>query len=209
MIFDGIVSARVGAIVLAAGRSTRMGGANKLLADFGGQPVIVRTIDALAAAGLPPPIVVLGHMADEVRAAMGQRLAVFVVAADYATGIGRSIAAGIVSAPASWRAALIVLGDMPAVTPDTLANIAAAAAAADAAVVVVPINRGRRGNPIAWGRDHWPRLALLDGDRGARDLLGSFDVTEVATDDYGIVADVDTPEALAALRQGLQASSSD
>ena len=102
----------IGAIVLAAGRSTRMGGANKLLADLDGRPVIAHTVDAVLAAGLPP-VVVTGHMADAVRAALAGRAVRFVAAADYADGLSRSLAAGLAAAPAEWRAALIVLGDMP------------------------------------------------------------------------------------------------
>ena len=191
----------VGAIVLAAGRSSRMAGANKLLADLDGIPVIGHTLDALAAAGLPPPVVVTGHMAGEVAAAIGARPATLVVAADFADGMSRSLAAGLAGAPAEWHAALIVLGDMPRVAPATLAAIAAAAADADA--VVVPVADGRRGNPVAWGRAHWPRLMALTGDTGARTLLDWVTVTTVAVDDEGIFADVDTPEALAALRSAL------
>ncbi len=193
-------AAVVGAIVLAAGRSSRMGGANKLLADLDGRPVLGHALDAIAAAGLPPPVVVVGHMADAVRAVIGARPAMIVVADDYASGMSRSLAAGLAAVPAGWRAALIALGDMPRVTAATLAALAAAAADTDA--VVVPVHGGRRGNPVAWGRAHWPRLAALSGDRGARALLDVADVTEVAVDDPGIFADVDTPEALAAIRSG-------
>ncbi len=199
------VAGAVGVIVLAAGRSTRMGGANKLLADLGGTAVIARTLDALADAGLPPPVVVTGHMAAEVRAAIGARAATIVVAPDYAAGMSRSLAAGLGAAPAAWRAALIVLGDMPGVAPATIAAVAAAAT--DAAAVVAPVCAGRRGNPVAWGRDHWPRLLALDGDRGAKALLDTVVVDEVAVDDANIFADLDTPAALATARAGLSAAS--
>ncbi len=190
----------VGAIVLAAGRSTRMGGDHKLLADFGGMPVITRTVDAAAAAGLPPPVVVTGHGAAEVRTALAGRQVVFAVAADFAAGLSRSLAAGLAAVPAEWHAALIMLGDMPLVAPATLAALAAAAVDADA--VVVPVAGGRRGNPVAWGRTHWPQLRALSGDRGARALLDEVAVVDLATDDPGIFADIDTPADLAVLRRG-------
>lgn len=193
----------VGAIVLAAGRSTRMGQPNKLLADLCGAPVIVRTVDALIAAGLPP-IVVVGHMASSVRAALDGRLVRFADVPDYADGMSRTLIAGLAAAPNNWRAALIVLGDMPAVTPATLVAIARAADADDR--VVVPTQGGRRGNPVAWGRAHWPRLGALSGDRGARTLLDDTDFIEVATNDGGIHLDVDTPGALAALRRTYSSS---
>ncbi len=198
------VAAAVGAIVLAAGRSTRMGVANKLLAEIDGVPVVARTLDALAAAGLPPPLVVTGHMADAVRAALGGRAAMVVVAPDYAAGLSRSLAAGVTAAPAAWQAALVVLGDMPAVAPATYAALAAAADTADA--VAVPVFDGRRGNPVAWGRAYWPRLLALTGDRGARALLDAVEVAEIAVDDPGIFADIDTPEDLAAATAASPAS---
>ena len=190
----------VGAVVLAAGRSTRMGAANKLMAILGDRPVVAHTLDAIAAAGLPPPVVVVGHMADPVRAAVGAQAADIVFAPDFADGMSRSLAAGLAAAPAAWDAALIVLGDMPRVDAATLAMIAAAVR--DASTVVVPVTGGRRGNPVAWGRAHWPRLLALRGDTGARALLDTVVVDEVEVGDCGIFADVDTPEALAALVGG-------
>lgn len=188
----------VGAIVLAAGHSTRMGRPNKLLADLCGAPVIVRTVDALFAAGLSPPIVVVGYMAASVRVALDGRPVRFAVAPDYADGLSRSLIAGLAAAPDYWRAALIILADMPMVAVATLTAIAHAA---DDGRVVVPTHAGRRGNPVAWGRAHWPRLAALTGDRGARALLDQMDLIEVATNDPGIHIDVDTPEALAEVRR--------
>ena len=190
----------VGAIVLAAGRSTRMGAANKLLADLGGRPVVAHVVDAIAAAGLPPPVVVVGHRADEVGAALAGRRAIIVTAADFADGMSRSLRAGLAAAPAAWGAAIVALGDMPAVDPATY--VALAAAARDRIPVAVPTWHGKRGNPVVWGRAHWPRLAAVTGDGGGRALLSELgdQVHEVAVDDPGILADVDTPEALAALR---------
>ena len=193
-----LAGATVGAIVLAAGQSTRMGAQHKLLADLDGRPVVAHVIDALAAAGLPSPLVVLGHAAADVRAAVGER-ATFVTADDYANGMSRSLAAGLAAAPASWDAALIVLGDMPRVTPATLAALVAAVTAD---TVVVPSFDGRRGNPIGWGRALWPRLAAVTGDSGGRALLASVPVTEVAAESNGIFIDVDTPAALTALSRG-------
>ena len=202
----------VGAIVLAAGRSTRMGSVNKLLADLDGRPVVAHAVAAVAAAGLAGPVVVLGHMADAVRTAIGAETpgdggggggahagaTRFVIAADFNGGMSRSLAAGLAAAPPDWCGALIVLGDMPRVAPTTLAAIAAAVTDTDA--VVVPLADGKRGNPVAWGRAHWARLATLTGDAGGRAFLAEVATIEVETGDPGILADVDTPAALALLR---------
>ncbi len=190
----------VGAIVLAAGRSTRMGAEHKLLADAGGKPVIAHVVDRLAAVGLPPPVVVLGHRADEVRAALGDRPATYVAAPDFAAGMSQSLRAGLAAAPADWSAVIVALGDMPMVDPATYAALAAALR--DPVTVAVPTWRGKRGNPVGWGRGHWSALAAVTGDGGGKALLARVNdrLVEVPVDDPGILVDVDTPAALAALR---------
>lgn len=189
----------VGAILLAAGRSTRMGEVNKLLADLGGRPVVARTLDAIEAAGLPA-LVVLGNMAAEVRAALGKR-AGFVEAADYAEGLSRSLRAGITAAPEDWRAAIIALGDMPEVPASVLT--AMVAAFREPHDIVVPVWRGKRGNPVLWPRAHFARLTALSGDVGGKALLAEFadHIVEVEVDTDAVLTDIDTPDALAASRR--------
>lgn len=189
----------VGAVLMAAGRSSRMGGANKLLAELGGRPVIAHAMDAIAAAGLPA-IVVTGNMGDAVRAALGER-ARFVDAPDFADGMSRSLRAGIAAVPPDWRAAIICLGDMPHVPAAVLAALVAAAR--EPQHIVVPTWRGKRGNPVLWPRVQFPRLTALDGDVGGKALLAEFadHVIEVEVETDAILADIDTPEALDAARR--------
>jgi molybdenum cofactor cytidylyltransferase len=187
----------IGAILLAAGESRRFGAGNKLMADLGGAPVVRRTAEAARAAGLPL-VAVLGHDADAVRAALAGLDAGFIEAADWAQGMGRTLAAGAAAAQArGWEGALVLLGDMPLVPTATLAAIAAALDGPEA--VAVPVHAGQRGNPVGFGRAWFPRLAALTGDRGARALIAGAAVTEIPAGP-GALADCDTPEALAALR---------
>lgn len=185
-----------GAIILAAGRSTRMGDAHKLLAVWRDRPLVVHVADAVADAGLPPPVIVLGHRADDVRAALGGHAAHFVVAPDFADGLSASLRAGLAAAPAEWDAALICLGDMPRVGTATLRALAAVASPM---VVAVPVWAGRRGNPVLWGRAHFGALAAQTGDTGGKALLAGRRVVEVMADSNGVLIDVDTVEALALL----------
>ncbi|OYU15268.1 MAG: 4-diphosphocytidyl-2C-methyl-D-erythritol kinase [Alphaproteobacteria bacterium PA4] len=186
----------VGAVILAAGRSSRMGRAHKLLEHWQGKPLIAHVADAIAAAGLPPPIVVLGARGDDVRAALGDRPATYVTASDYADGLSRSLRAGIAAVPPDWSAALVCLADMPRVEPGLLAALAAAPGD-----VAVPVWDGRRGNPVRWGRPHFARLMALSGDVGGKAVLADAVVlTEVAAPGDAVLDDVDTPAALAALR---------
>jgi len=189
---------KAGVVLLAAGRATRMG-ANKLVADLRGKPVLAHAVDAVTAAGLPPPIVVLGHEATATRAAVERRPACFVIAPDHAEGIARSLAAGIAAVPADWDAAIVCLGDMPRLSP---ALLRALAARARPDVVIVPCHEGVRGNPVLWGRAHFSRLAALRGDIGGRALLAGLGdaVVELDWGDDSVRVDLDTQAALAAER---------
>jgi molybdenum cofactor cytidylyltransferase len=186
----------VGALILAAGRSSRMGGDHKLLADWRGKPLIAHVADAIAEAGLPAPVVVLGAREDEVRAALGNRPASFVTAPDYAEGLSRSLRAGIATVPADWSAAIICLADMPRITPELLQALAAAPGD-----IALPVWAGKRGNPVRFGRQHFARLMTLEGDVGGKAALAdAVMLTEIAAPDDGVLDDIDTPEALASLR---------
>lgn len=182
---------KVGAIVLGAGFSRRMGSA-KLALDVGGVPMLARTLAAVRDAELPLLLVTGGHEA-AVRAVAGE--VPQVRAGDFEKGLAESLKAGLRAAPAAWQAALVVLGDMPFVQPATFRALADALAGGAAAVV--PVSGGRRGNPAGFARSLWPRLMALEGDRGAGPRLDEFAAQEVTVDDAGIHRDLDRPEDLA------------
>jgi molybdenum cofactor cytidylyltransferase len=185
---------KVGAVLLAAGRSSRFGDDHKLLAEWRGLPLVAQAVDAIAAAGLPPPIIVLGHQAEAVQAALAGRTATFVAAPDWADGMGRSLAAGIAAVPGDWEAALVCLADMPAVEPALIAALARAPGE-----VVVPIWDGRRGHPVRWPRAAFARLLALEGDMGGKTIMADFSVTEIEAPSAACLLDIDTPAALANL----------
>ncbi|QJD99441.1 nucleotidyltransferase family protein [Massilia forsythiae] len=95
--------------------------------------------------------------------------------------------------PSAW---LIALGDMPHVASATLLALREALAAG--APIVAPVHDGRRGNPVGFSRIHLDALLALQGEQGARRLLQTCAVTEVAVNDPGILLDIDTPSDLAA-----------
>jgi molybdenum cofactor cytidylyltransferase len=185
----------VGAVVLAAGRASRMGGPHKLLEDWRGTPLVAHVVDAIAAAGLPPPLVVIGHQSTAVRAALAGRAVQFVDAPDWQDGMGRSLAAGIAAVPAGWDAALVCLADMPRIEPALIAALAAAPGD-----VVLPAWQGRRGHPVRWPRAAFARLVALAGDVGGRAILQDFEITTLPAPSDACLDDIDTPAALAALR---------
>lgn len=177
----------VGALVLAAGLSRRMGAA-KLAMPVEGVPMLTRTLAAVREAGLPPLLVTGGHAAavQDVAGDVPQ-----VLAAGFEQGLAESLKAGLRAAPAEWGAALIVLGDMPFVQPETLRVLADALA--NGARAVVPVQGGMRGNPAGFAREVWPSLLALEGDRGARGMLDLLGAIEVAVADEGVHRDLDRP----------------
>ena len=190
---------RIAAIVLAAGRSTRMGAANKLLADVDGTPMVRRVVEAALVSRAAAVLVVTGHMAEEVSSALAGLNVTLVANPDYATGLASSLKAGIRALPPSSGGALILLGDMPQIAPDHLDTLMAAFATD---TIMMPVHDGRQGNPVLWPAKFFPELLQLDGDAGAKRLISAHaaHVREVDLGTAAIFADIDTPEALAALR---------
>ena len=191
---------RVAAIVLAAGQSARMG-ANKLLEQVAGQPMIRRTVAAMRQAA-DETIVVTGRDAAEVQAALQGLPLRFVHNAQYKEGLSASLRAGLGALTPDTDAAVIALGDMPLVTPDVVRRLIAAYSPAEHRSVAVPVFGGVRGNPVLWGQQHFEALRGLSGDRGARGLFETLadEIVEVAVVDDAVLLDADTPEALAAVR---------
>jgi len=198
-------AARIAALVLAAGRSTRMGGANKLLADIGGQPMVAHTIRAVLASKAVSLTVVTGHMAAEVEraatAAAGGRNIRFVDNPDYAAGLSTSLAAGVVALGEEVDGVVVCLGDMPRLGPGVIDRLIAAYDPVEGRAICVPTYRGKRGNPVLWDRRFFPEMREVAGDVGARHLIGAHGdvVAEVEMADDGVLIDIDTPQALAEL----------
>ncbi len=195
-----IAERRVAAIVLAAGLSRRWGADNKLLAPIGGVAMIRRAVEAVAESQIRPIIVVTGHDANAIEAALAGLPIAFAPAADFADGISASVKAGIAAAPADCDAVLMCLGDMPWIRPATLDRLAASYDPAAGFVASIPTIDGRRGNPALLGRRLFADIARLSGDQGAGRLLAAMleRVREIPVDDPGVLRDVDQPESLAA-----------
>jgi molybdenum cofactor cytidylyltransferase len=196
---------RITAILLAAGRSTRMGGPNKLLAEIGGKPLVrIAAIEALASRAREV-IVVTGHQRDAVAAALQGLPVKLVHNPDFAQGLSTSLRAGLAAVPAEADGIVVCLGDMPQVTAPLIDRLIAAFDPGHHALVVVPTLKGKRGNPVVWSRRFFADLAQLEGDVGARHLIAANAevVAEVPVEDAAALTDVDTPEALRALGAGL------
>ena len=191
----------VAGIVLAAGRSTRMGERNKLLQTVRGEPLVRHAVEAAIAGGLAPVTVVTGHQSDEVEAALAGLTVRFVHNAAFADGLAGSLKTGIAALPKEVAGAVVLLGDMPNVTGEIIGRLTRAFDEEPDRLAVVPTVLGQRGNPVLLARALFSRIAGLSGDEGARRLLASAGeaVEEIPIDDPAIAIDIDTPEALAAL----------
>ncbi len=190
------VAARVAAIVLAAGASERFGG-DKLLAPLEGRALLQHALDAATASSAGDVIVVVGHAADAVLAAVRLGRARAVVNPDHALGQSTSLRAGL-RAAAGADAAVVLLGDQPRVTPDLVDALIERWRATGAPAVVSSWN-GRRSPPALLGRELWPAVDGLTGDVGARALLAGRDDAAVleVTASLGSLDDVDRPADLA------------
>ncbi|MCC6946349.1 MAG: molybdopterin-binding/glycosyltransferase family 2 protein [Bradyrhizobiaceae bacterium] len=193
---------KVAALVLAAGRGTRMGGPNKLLEEIGGKPIVRWAVEAAAASRARPVVVVTGHEGDRVAAALKGLDFQRVHNPDFAEGLSTSLKAGLAALPADIDAVAVTLGDMPEVTGALIDRLAQAIDPARGMLIAVPTREGRRGNPVVWTRRFFDELKHLEGDVGARHLIAQHNesVVEVPVEDEGAFRDIDTPEALQAAR---------
>lgn len=188
--------AQVG-ILMAAGRGRRFdpgGQRNKLLQVLpSGEPVVVASARKLLAA-LPRVVAVVPPQDGGVAALLARLGCEVTVCAEADSGMAASLVHALrqslldaAPVPDAW---LVALGDMPHVAPPTLAALRDALAAG--APIVAPVHGGRRGNPVGFGREHLHALLALEGDQGARRLLQTCPVTDVAVQDPGIFLDIDT-----------------
>jgi molybdenum cofactor cytidylyltransferase len=196
----------VAAVVLAAGRSTRMGAVNKLIAEIGGKPLVRIAAEQALASRASPVIVVTGHERDKVEAALADLPVRVVHNPDYADGLGTSLKTGIAAVPADADGAIICLGDMPQVDARLIDKLLAAFDPETGALVVVPSIEGRRGNPVVWSRRFFPDLMAVQGDIGARHIIASYveAVVEVPVAGDAALTDVDTPESLSAVKAEIE-----
>jgi molybdenum cofactor cytidylyltransferase len=188
----------VAAVILAAGRSTRMGGPNKLLAELGGKTLVRIVTEQALASKASGVIVVTGHQADQVESALAGLKVKFVRNGDFADGLASSVKAGIAAVPAAADGAVVCLGDMPLIDARLIDRLIGAFAPDRGNLIAVPVSDGRRGNPVLWSRRFFGELMTLDGDIGARHLIARHGeaVAEVAVEGHGAFLDIDTPQAL-------------
>ncbi len=196
---------RIAAIILAAGQASRFraaageaGPATKLVARLDGKPLVRHVAEAALASRAAPVIVVTGHAEEVVRAALEGLPLTFTHNGAYASGLASSLQQGLSSAPSDCEGALVMLGDMPLVSPEIIEQLIEAFERNPSTKAVAPVREGQRGNPVLLSRALFPAVAALSGDVGARALLAAAqgEILEVAVASRAVTFDVDTPDAL-------------
>jgi molybdenum cofactor cytidylyltransferase len=197
---------RFAAIILAAGRSTRMGGPNKLLAEVTGKPLARIAAEAALKSQARPVVVVTGHQGETVRQALSDLPLEFVDNPDFAEGLSTSLRTGIAALPVDIDGAVVLLADMPQVDHVLIDRLIAAHEPAKGALIAVPVLDAKRGNPVLWSKRFFPDLTALEGDVGARHLIGKYAeaVVEVPVTGSAAMTDIDTPDALRAIKAELE-----
>lgn len=184
----------VAGIVLAAGGSTRFGQPKQLL-DWNGVPMVTHVADVALAAELSPVIVVLGHAAEDVQAALARRPVRIATNWRWEEGLGTSVQTGLAALPPDTDAAIFLPCDQPGMTPDLLRRLVARFGETGAPIVC-PVYQGRRASPTLFARPLFRELAGITGDEGGRTLILRYPdaVETVEVENPDLLVDVDTPE---------------
>jgi len=184
----------IGAVVLAAGESKRMG-VPKLLLPYRQTTIIEAVLAAVTASRVDTTVIVLGSSRRAIRDKADRFPVSVAVNSRFREGMLSSIQKGIASLPDSPGATLIVLGDQPDITPPVIDRLIKAWEAGCRGIVI-PVFGGKRGHPLLLDLKYRPEVKNLSPETGLRGLLQAHpdDILEVEMSDGRILIDIDTPE---------------
>jgi molybdenum cofactor cytidylyltransferase len=200
---------RVAAIVLAAGKASRMGecGLHKLLAEFDGVPLIRHSVLQAVSSAASPVVVVTGHRSDEVVACLGGLAVDIIFNPDFADGMASSLKTGLAVLPPDMvDGVMVMLADMPKINIAHLDALISRFVELQGEAVVRAMANGQSGNPVILPTSLFPALSLLEGDKGARMAIEKSGL-QVAGVEIGeaALADADTSQAIIAMGGVLRA----
>jgi molybdenum cofactor cytidylyltransferase len=192
------VAGEFSVVLLAAGRSSRMG-VNKLLADLWGKPLISWSLMSAFASGSREVVVVVGHEAERVREHIPRGVSI-VFNEEWAEGMASSIRRGVGMVSEGSRAAVILGGDQPLIPPALIAVLAGLVLEGGYMAAAISV-RGEVRSPACFHRDVFPELLQLRGDAGAKPVvLRHIDRVALVEAEPHSLMDVDTPEDLERMR---------
>lgn len=178
-------------------------GTPKQLLTIEGQTLIVRAVEAALTSRAWPVVVVLGAHAEQIRPALARLPVLIAENSTWAEGMAASIRTGITTLQQFSRAldaALVALCDQPAFSADIIAQLVAAQRASGRSIVAARY-QGRQGAPALFLKEHFPALAALTGEEGARGLLNDEPARVAAVDLPALGLDLDTPADYASLKK--------
>jgi molybdenum cofactor cytidylyltransferase len=193
---------QVAAIILAAGeakRFRRSATETKLVAELEGKAIVRHVAEAALASRAHPVLLVTGHAHAQVLGALDGLLLERIHNRNPGAGLSASLKLAIAALPDTVRGAVILLGDMPRIGASLIDRLIDAFDAAPAEpLAVVPVQAGRRGNPALIGRGLFAAVGMLEGDKGARDLIAAArkNILELTDADPATEIDIDTREDL-------------
>lgn len=184
----------IGAIVLAAGESTRMG-TQKLLLPYAGSTVIGHIVDRLIESDAGEIVVVTGHEPGRIRTALADRNAALVQNDRYREGMLSSVRTGFAEASDSWDGALVVLGDQPSIQTATVNRLVEESRECPVGLIV-PVYEDRRGHPILIPMKYRSEILEQYDTVGLRGLIRAHPevIVEVALNTGSVLEDMDYPE---------------
>jgi molybdenum cofactor cytidylyltransferase len=193
-------NSRFGAVILAAGMSSRMGEAKQLL-RLGENTLLGQVLENVRSSGVKDIVLVLGHEAEKIRERISTENLSVVINESYQQGMGTSLRAGLAALPPGVDAALIVLADQPFIRPKTL-GLLMDQYRRSSAQIVIPTYKGFRGNPVLLDRSVFSEVMALTGDIGCRAIFGNHleGIVKQPVEDIGILLDLDSKEDLEIMR---------
>jgi molybdenum cofactor cytidylyltransferase len=193
---------QVAAVILAAGEAKRFRRSpdeTKLIAELDGKPIVRHVAEAALASRAHPVLLVTGHAHAQVLGALDGLMLERTHNRDPGAGLSASLKLAVRALPNTARGAVILLGDMPRIAPSLIDRLIDAFDAAPVEpLAVVPVRGGRRGNPALIGRGLFAAVRMLEGDKGARDLIAATreNILELTAGDLATEIDIDTREDL-------------
>lgn len=187
------------AVILAAGKSSRMG-VNKQLLKLDGMYLLERVIKKVLAHSFDQVIVVIGFEASRIQQLiqLDSSCIQWVMNADYEKGQSTSFLTAIRHLQKNIQSAMFFLGDQPFITNETIESTfekGRERATSDSGPFVIrPFFEGKPGHPVFWGNVRLVDFETLSGDKGGRRLMGSFAMEKFSVDDPYVVFDIDTPD---------------
>jgi molybdenum cofactor cytidylyltransferase len=187
-------NSRIGAVILAAGTSSRMGEAKQLL-RLGEHTLLGQVVENVRGSRVDEIVLVLGHAAETIKERIVIQSLKIVINEAYRQGMGTSLRAGLSALHAGVDAALIVLADQPFVRSATLDLLIDQYQQCNAQIVI-PIYKGFRGNPVLLDRSVFSEVMALSGDIGCRAIFGNHleGIVKVPVEDVGILLDLDSKD---------------